>query len=282
MMILSVQQEMKLLDFLSTHTNYSKKKIKSLFKFHAITLENGKVLNFDDVVKKGEKVVISTEKKEAKIGNIDIVYEDDNYLVVDKPCGMLTVSTDKERNRTLYHFVREYANNKNKRERIFIVHRLDRETSGLVLFVKDEKLKQKLQEDWENVALVREYTAVASGILEKKEGRLVHYLKENRQHKVYVSPTNDNGKKAITNYRVLSEDKNSLLSLSLMTGRKNQIRVQLSYLGHPLIGDSKYGGYKAKRLYLHANKLVVCDPITKKKLTFISKVPKDFKQMLSI
>ena len=195
---------------------------------------------------------------------------------------MLTVSTDKERNRTLYHFVREYANNKNKRERIFIVHRLDRETSGLVLFVKDEKLKQKLQEDWENVALVREYTAVASGILEKKEGRLVHYLKENRQHKVYVTPTNDNGKKAITNYRVLSEDKNSLLSLSLMTGRKNQIRVQLSYLGHPLIGDSKYGGYKAKRLYLHANKLVVCDPITKKKLTFISKVPKDFKQMLSI
>ena len=282
MMILSVQQEMKLLDFLSTHTNYSKKKIKSLFKFHAITLENGKVLNFDDVVKKGEKVVISTEKKEAKIGNIDIVYEDDNYLVVDKPCGMLTVSTDKERNRTLYHFVREYANNKNKKEKIFIVHRLDRETSGLVLFVKDEKLKQKLQEDWENVALVREYTAVASGILEKKEGRLVHYLKENRQHKVYVSPTNDNGKKAITNYRVLSEDKNSLLSLSLMTGRKNQIRVQLSYLGHPLIGDSKYGGYKAKRLYLHANKLVVCDPITKKKLTFISKVPKDFKQMLSI
>lgn len=282
MMILSVQQEMKLLDFLSTHTDYSKKKIKSLFKFHAITLENGKVLNFDDVVKKGEKVVISTEKKEAKIGNIDIVYEDDNYLVVDKPCGMLTVSTDKERNRTLYHFVREYANNKNKREKIFIVHRLDRETSGLVLFVKDEKMKQKLQEDWENVALVREYTAVASGILEKKEGRLVHYLKENRQHKVYVSPTNDNGKKAITNYRVLSEDKNSLLSLSLMTGRKNQIRVQLSYLGHPLIGDSKYGGYKAKRLYLHANKLVVCDPITKKKLTFISKVPKDFKQMLSI
>ncbi len=282
MMILSVQQEMKLLDFLSTHTDYSKKKIKSLFKFHAITLENGKVLNFDDVVKKGEKVVISTEKKEAKIGNIDIVYEDDNYLVVDKPCGMLTVSTDKERNRTLYHFVREYANNKNKKEKIFIVHRLDRETSGLVLFVKDEKMKQKLQEDWENVALVREYTAVASGILEKKEGRLVHYLKENRQHKVYVSPTNDNGKKAITNYRVLSEDKNSLLSLSLMTGRKNQIRVQLSYLGHPLIGDSKYGGYKAKRLYLHANKLVVCDPITKKKLTFISKVPKDFKQMLSI
>ena len=259
-----------------------KRKIKSLFKFHAITLENGKVLNFDDVVKKGEKVVISTEKKETKIGNIDIVYEDDNYLVVDKPCGMLTVSTDKERNRTLYHFVREYANNKNKKEKIFIVHRLDRETSGLVLFVKDEKLKQKLQEDWENVALVREYTAVASGILEKKEGRLVHYLKENRQHKVYVSPTNDNGKKAITNYRVLSEDKNSLLSLSLMTGRKNQIRVQLSYLGHPLIGDSKYGGCKAKRLYLHANKLVVCDPITKKKLTFISKVPKDFKQMLSI
>lgn len=279
MIVLSVQHEMRLLDFLSTHTNYSKKKIKSLLKFHAITLENGKVLHHDDIVKKGERIVISTEKKETKIGSIEIIYEDENYLVVNKPCGMLTVSTDKEKNRTLYHLVREYVHQKEKKEKIFIVHRLDRETSGLVLFAKTEKLKQKLQEDWESVALVREYTAVVSGILEQKEAQLVHYLKENKQHKVYVSSIG-NGKKAITSYQVVAEEKNSLLKLSLSTGRKNQIRVQLSYLNHPIIGDLKYGGCKAKRLYLHASKLVIYDPLTKKKHTFISKTPKEFKQVL--
>lgn len=281
MMLIPVHQKMNIIDFLLENTDYSKKKIKSLLKFRAITLEHGKVLSHEDLVREGQTVVVSTEKKETKIGNIEIIYEDENYLVVDKPSGMLTVSTDKERNRTLYHLVREYVHQKEKKEKIFIVHRLDRETSGLVLFAKDEKLKQKLQEDWENVALTREYTAVVSGILEKKEARLVHYLKENQQHKVYVSPVNS-GKKAITDYQVLAEDKNSLLKLSLSTGRKNQIRVQLSYLNHPIIGDLKYGGCKAKRLYLHASKLVICDPFTKKKFTFVSKPPREFKRVLSI
>lgn len=280
-MLIPVHQKMNIIDFLLENTDYSKKKIKSLLKFRAITLEHGKVLSHEDLVREGQTVVVSTEKKETKIGNIEIIYEDENYLVVDKPSGMLTVSTDKERNRTLYHLVREYVHQKEKKEKIFIVHRLDRETSGLVLFAKDEKLKQKLQEDWENVALTREYTAVVSGILEKKEARLVHYLKENQQHKVYVSPVNS-GKKAITDYQVLAEDKNSLLKLSLSTGRKNQIRVQLSYLNHPIIGDLKYGGCKAKRLYLHASKLMICDPFTKKKFTFVSKPPREFKRVLSI
>lgn len=280
-MLIPVHQKMNIIDFLLENTDYSKKKIKSLLKFRAITLEHGKVLSHEDLVREGQTVVVSTEKKETKIGNIEIIYEDENYLVVDKPSGMLTVSTDKERNRTLYHLVREYVHQKEKKEKIFIVHRLDRETSGLVLFAKDEKLKQKLQEDWENVALTREYTAVVSGILEEKEARLVHYLKENQQHKVYVSPVNS-GKKAITDYQVLAEDKNSLLKLSLSTGRKNQIRVQLSYLNHPIIGDLKYGGCKAKRLYLHASKLVICDPFTKKKFTFVSKPPREFKRVLSI
>ena len=281
MMLIPVHQKMNIIDFLLENTDYSKKKIKSLLKFRAITLEHGKVLSHEDLVREGQTVVVSTEIKETKIGNIEIIYEDENYLVVDKPSGMLTVSTDKERNRTLYHLVREYVHQKEKKEKIFIVHRLDRETSGLVLFAKDEKLKQKLQEDWENVALTREYTAVVSGILEEKEARLVHYLKENQQHKVYVSPVNS-GKKVITDYQVLAEDKNSLLKLSLSTGRKNQIRVQLSYLNHPIIGDLKYGGCKAKRLYLHASKLMICDPFTKKKFTFVSKPPREFKRVLSI
>ncbi len=281
MITLTVHQEMNIMDFLLQQTNYSKKKIKSLMRYKAITLQGGnRTLAYDSIVKKGQKVVISTEKKETKIGNIDIVYEDDRYLVVDKPSGMLTISTDKEKNRTLYHFVREYIKSKDKKEKIFIVHRLDRETSGLVLFAKSEKLKQKLQEKWEEVALVREYTAVVGGTLTEKEGRLVHYLKENTQHKVYVS-NSESGKLAVTNYQVLYEDKNTMLRIWLETGRKNQIRVQLAYLNHPIIGDKKYGNISAKRLYLHASGLVILDPETKQKMTFVSKVPRDFKRALS-
>ena len=106
MMLIPVHQKMNIIDFLLENTDYSKKKIKSLLKFRAITLEHGKVLSHEDLVREGQTVVVSTEKKETKIGNIEIIYEDENYLVVDKPSGMLTVSTDKERNRTLYHLVR--------------------------------------------------------------------------------------------------------------------------------------------------------------------------------
>ena len=153
-----VKEEKNLIDYLVSNTDYTKTKIKSLLKYKNITV-NGKVpLNHDYVLRKGQVVEISKEKKASKIGNIDIIYEDDNYLVVNKPSGMLTISTEKEKNRTLYHMVREYIHNKKKHEKIFIVHRLDRETSGLVLFCKNEELRDKIQENWENVAVKRVFS----------------------------------------------------------------------------------------------------------------------------
>lgn len=274
-----VKKEAKLLDYLLENTDYSRNKIKSLLKYHSISITGVRQVKFDTVVKPKQVISISSEKKVTKIGNIDIVYEDENYLVVNKPSGMLSVSTEKEKNRTLYHAVRNYIKEQDKHNKIFIVHRLDRETSGLVLFAKSEELKKKLQENWEKVAVERNYNAIVSGILEKKKDRLVNYLKENSQNHVFISH-DKSGKEAITNYEVVRENRNSLLEIKIETGRKNQIRVQLAEIGHAIIGDSKYGEIKGKRLYLHATKLVVRDPLTGKLLVFESSVPRDFLRQL--
>lgn len=279
MVTLKVDKESQLLPFLLEHTDYSRNKIKSLLKYRSVFIGEKVITRHDTVLRKGQVITISLEKKETKIGNIDIIYEDDNYLVVNKPSGMLTVATDKEKNRTLYHLVREYVKNKNKYQKIFIVHRLDQDTCGLVLFCKDESLKQKLQENWDKVAIKREYTAVVQGILDKKRDKLVSYLKENQHNMVYATK-DKSGKQAITCYEVKKENRNSLLSILIETGRKNQIRVQLNDIGHPIIGDKKYGNIKGKKLLLCANCLFVKDPLTSKIMKFEINIPREFMRNL--
>ena len=275
MIELKVEKKIELLPFLLEKTSYSRNKIKSLLKYKSIFVNQKNMVNYDTLLKVGDTVSISLEKKEVKIQNIDILYEDKNYLVVNKPSGMLTIATEKEKNRTLYHMVRSYVKEKDKNQKIFIVHRLDRDTSGIVLFCKDEKLKKKLQENWESVAVRREYHAVVSGVLEQKKDKLIHFLKENIQNQVYVSRDHQ-GKKAITNYQVIRENRNSLVQILLETGRKNQIRVQFMEIGHPVLGDLKYGKEKSKRLMLAATRLDIRDPLTSKILSFEIKVPREF------
>ena len=275
MIKIKVENEKNVLEYLITNTKFSKNKVKSLLKHKAISINGKNNIKHDALLKKGDLLEISLEKKVTKIKNIDIVYEDENYLVVNKPNGMLTISTAKERNRTLYHNVREYIKSKNKRDKIFIVHRLDKETSGIVLFAKKEELKLKLQENWEKVAKVREYRAVVLGIMTKKEDKLVSYLKENKSNVVYASKSKD-GKEAITNYQVIKENNNSLLKILIETGRKNQIRVQLNDIGHPILGDKKYGNIKGKKLLLHALRLDIRDPLTGKIMSFEASLPREF------
>lgn len=279
MIKLNVDKENNLLDFLLANTDYSRNKIKSLLKYKCISIDNKSIIKYDTILKKGQTVNISLEKKETKIGTIDIVYEDSKYLVVNKPSGMLTIATEKEKTRTLYHLVRDYIKNKRNHEKIFIVHRLDKETCGLVLFCKDENLKQKMQENWEKCAVRREYTAVVNGILDKKKAKLTSYLKENKANMVYS--TNDkSGKLAITNYEVLKENNNSLLKILIETGRKNQIRVQLNDIGYPIIGDKKYGNIKGKKLLLCASRLDIKDLNTGKIMKFEISIPREFMKNL--
>lgn len=213
---------------------------------------------------------------------LDIVYQDKDIIVVNKDAHLLTIGTEKERDNTLYHKVLMYEKTKRKSNKIFIVHRLDKETSGLVLFAKREEIKDILQNNWDIYAIERKYVAVVEGKLKKKEDTLKNHLMENSIHHVYVS---DNGKLAITKYKVLNESKSySLLDIEITTGRKNQIRAQLSNIGSPIIGDKKYNAKTnpLRRLGLHANKLVIRHPITNEVMTFESKVPSEFMRMFHV
>lgn len=216
---------------------------------------------------------------------LDIIYEDKNIIVVNKPSGLLTVSTLKEKERTLFHFVSDYVKKSNPKSKIFIIHRLDKDTSGIVMFAKHQDIKFKYQNNWDKLVTKRRYIAIVEGILKEKKGTIKSHLKETKTLFVYSSDDKVNGKLAITNYEVSKETKRySLLNVDLKTGRKNQIRVHLSDIKHPIVGDNKYGKAKGplNRLGLHAYELELINPITKKKMLFQAKIPKSFKDMFGI
>ena len=212
---------------------------------------------------------------------LDIIYEDKELLVVNKPDHKLTIASEKNKYNTLYHEAREYIKKQNPKNKIFIVHRLDEQTSGVILFSKSEKLKHLLQDNWDTYK--REYIAIVEGHLPKKKDSLKIYLKESKTLQVYVTNNKKDAKLAITNYEVIKENKDtSVLKIDLETGRKNQIRASLAYIGNPVIGDKKYNAKTnpIKRLGLHANRLIIINPITKKEMEFIAKTPKTFDKYL--
>ena len=212
---------------------------------------------------------------------LDIIYEDKELLVVNKPAHKLTIASNKTKYNTLYHEAREYVKKQNPKNKIFIVHRLDEQTSGVVLFAKSEKIKHLLQDNWDSYK--REYIAVVEGHLDKKKDTLKYYLKESKTLEVYVTKDKKDSKLAITNYEVIKENKDtSVLNIDIQTGRKNQIRVSLAYVGNPIIGDKKYHAKTnpLKRLGLHASRLVIVNPLTKKEMEFVAKTPKSFEKYI--
>ncbi|MDA0322326.1 MAG: RluA family pseudouridine synthase [Verrucomicrobia bacterium] len=214
---------------------------------------------------------------------LSILYEDRDILVVDKASGLLTVSTEKVRENTAYYLLTTYVRkgNQKSRRRVVIVHRLDRDTSGVMVFAKDETAKRFLQEAWPGFR--KKYYALVHGAPPEKEGVITSYLAENSAHKVYSVSDAKNGKLARTGYRVLKTSaKYSLLEIDLLTGRKNQIRVQLADQGCPVAGDKKYGpGDKGiKRLTLHAASLTILHPFSKKEMTFETGLPVYFETLL--
>lgn len=208
---------------------------------------------------------------------IVILYEDKDLIAVSKPAKLLTISTDKEKTHTLYQEVSAYVKKQHPKNKVFIVHRLDRDTSGIVVFAKNEKMKQILQAEWQERALVREYVAIVTGAMPMKKGIIKNYLYEDKT--LYVRATSDpkRGKLAITEYEVLAKNKKySLVKICIKTGRKNQIRVHLKDLGYPIVGDKKYGDKKTSvgRLLLHASYLKLLLP-NGKVLEITAKLPKE-------
>lgn len=209
-----------------------------------------------------------------------ILYEDKELLIVDKPAKMLTIATDKEKERTLYHEASSYVKKQYPKNKVFIVNRLDKDTSGIVVFAKNQEMKQLLQKNWNQLAVKREYVAIVEGCVLKKKDVLKSYLVEDKTLKVH-STTTSKGSLAITKYETLAKTKSySFLRITILTGKKNQIRVQLSDLGHPIIGDKKYGACKnpIRRMGLHAAVLQL-NVSSKKIIKCYAKVPKEFRQL---
>lgn len=253
----------------------SKNKVKSLVKFNCIFVNDKNIVKLPYKVLKND--LIEIKSKINTNNDFEIIYEDKNYLVVNKDSGLLTISTSntaKKYEDTLYKRVRKYLNS--KKEYAFIVNRIDAYTSGIVIFVKNEELKNKLQENWNKIVKKRGYTAIVEGVI-KEDGRIDNYLYEDKL--TFTHSTKYGGKRAISNYRVIKyNDYYTMLDVNIETGRKNQIRVHFSEMGHPILGDKKYYSKTnpLKRLALHHYEIDFIDPISGKLLVFKKDTPKEF------
>ena len=213
------------------------------------------------------------------IDRIRIVFEDESVIVVDKPAGVLTMATEAERSKTVYAALREYLNRKKPREKLFVVHRLDREASGLLVFAKTIHAKQRLQDQFKNHTAGRRYIVLVEGRVEADDFTIRSYLTENAAYRVYSAKNQKIGKLAITHVHVLKRNtRTTLLEVRLETGRKHQIRVHLAESGHPVVGDKNYGsGWNPiRRLALHGVRLDFKHPVTGKLTTFHAAHPKSF------
>ena len=212
---------------------------------------------------------------------LDILYEDKHMLIVNKPHNLLTIGTDKVRDYTLYRKVSDYVKKQHKSNKIFIVHRLDKDTSGIVIFAKDINVKNIMQNNWEKVK--REYVALVEGkVLES--GVVKSYLKETKTLYTYSTNDSKNGKLAITKYKVINSSKEySLLNIEILTGRKNQIRVHMKDINHPIVGDKKYDSKKnpIRRMCLHAYYIKFIHPILNKEIEIYSDYPKIFEKLIN-
>ena len=262
----------------------SRSAIKSYLTHRQIAINGKTETAFDLPLRAGDRLTWRSVGEERQNPNhkVKIIYEDDHIIVVDKKPGVLTMSTGREGEQTAYSVMMEHVRRRNKNNRIFIVHRLDRDTSGLMMFAKNVHAKEAMQHNWNNMVLNRTYVAVVEGNVETDEGTIQTYLAENSKFEVYVTENPDEGQLAITRYKVLQRKNGyTLMELELDTGRKNQIRVHMKHLGHPITGDRRYGAKSSPihRLALHARTLRFVHPNTRREMNFSTPIPISFQKM---
>lgn len=258
--------------------------VKDFLQHHQVRVNGTVTTRFDTPLEPTDNVEVNTTREFQVFSNprLRIVYEDDDIIVVDKGYGLLSVGTDKIREGTAYSLLKEYLKRKDPRNKIFIVHRLDRDTSGLMMFAKNVTAKEAMQHNWNNMVLSRRYIAVVEGTLEPPQGQIRSYLTENAEHEVYSTPDPSLGQLAVTNYQTLARANGySLVALDLATGRKNQIRVHMKEAGHPIVGDRRYGAATSPlhRLALHAETLRFVHPTTRRDMNFTSPPPAGFRKL---
>lgn len=287
---LPVSEPRPLLEHLLASMPQAKRTTVKDYLKHNQVMVNGEVTTqFDRQVHPGDEVKVNTSREFQVFGHsrVKIYYEDDDIIVIYKGYGLLSVATERDMNTrkeiTAYSIVRDYLKRKDPRNKLYIVHRLDKQTSGLMMFAKTIEAKENMQHNWNNMVLERRYVAVVEGRLDPPEGMVRSYLVENARHEVYSTPDPQKGKLAVTYYRTLAQRGGyTMVELSLETGRKNQIRVHMKDLGHPISGDKRYGARTSPihRLALHAQTLRFVHPISRKDMNFTSAIPAAFEKLV--
>ena len=284
---LAVKEPAELMKFLLAEIpSKSRNEVKSLLAHHQIWVDNEVITQYNHPLELGQEVIVNWTKVlvEKQPQGLNIVFEDPYIIIIEKEAGLLSIATATEKEQTAYSILSEHVKKRDPKNKIFVLHRLDRETSGVMMFAKSEKVQQLLQNAWKETVLERSYIAVVEGFVTKEQGTITSWLTESKAFIMYSSRTPNDGQKAVTHYQVLKKNKHySLLEVKLETGRKNQIRVHMQDIGHSVIGDKKYGATKHPigRLGLHARVLAFKHPITGEEVRYETDIPKEFLNLFS-
>lgn len=279
-----VSQQQPLLEFLLANVNESRTKVKATLQGRGIKVNGKTVSQFDFMLQPGMKVAVSMSKRNQqtfKSRFVRIVYEDRWIIVIEKQPGILSMAAGHS-SLNVKTVLDDYFRKSRQKCTAHVVHRLDRDTSGLMVYAKDIETEQILEHHWHQIVYDRRYVAVVSGEMESDEGTIENWLKDNKAYVTYSSPVDNGGKLAITHYHVLDRTtEHSLVEFRLETGRKNQIRVHSADMGHPVCGDVKYGNGDdpIHRLCLHAWLLCFTHPVTGERMEFETPVPTAFRQL---
>lgn len=277
------QEDDTLLSWLLANLKESRSKVKATLQGRGIKVNGKQVTKFDFPIHKGDKISISRSKKndQFKSRYLSIVYEDKYLVVIEKNVGILSMAAGHS-SLNVKTILDDYFRRTRQRCTAHVVHRLDRDTSGLMIYAKDMQTEQILEHDWHNIVYDRRYVAVVSGEMEDNEGTIANWLKDNKNYVTYSSPTDNGGKYAVTHFYVLNRTtEHSLVEYQLETGRKNQIRVHSADMGHPVCGDVKYGNGDDPlgRLCLHAYVLCFYHPVTHERMEFETMIPTQFRKL---
>ena len=278
-----VHDEAPLLEWLIANIKGSRSKIKATLQGRGIKVNGKCVTQFDFPLKKGMKIAVSQTKKndQFKSRYVKLVYEDRWLVVVEKNVGILSMAAG-HKSLNVKSVLDNYFQKTGQKCRAHVVHRLDRDTSGLMVYAKDIETEQIFEHNWHEIVYDRRYVAVVSGEMAESEGTIANWLKDNKAYVTYSSPVDNGGKYAVTHFRVLDRTtEHSLVEYQLETGRKNQIRVHSADMGHPVCGDTKYGNGDdpIHRLCLHACVLCFWHPVTRERMEFDTPIPTSFRQI---
>ena len=284
----TVKQTTTLMEFLAKSlAGKSRTGIKALLAKRLVFVDQKVETQFNLALVPGQIIAIGkkTAAEPVMLRGVRIVYDDDDLVVVEKEAGLLSVAADTGSEKSAHSITGAHLKRLNHKARLFIVHRLDRETSGLMMFVKHKELQRKLRENWQESILMRSYAVVVEGVVAKDTGKIVSWLKGTDELRTYSSPVEGDGQKAISHFKVVRRAAaNTLLDVELETGRKNQIRVHMQDMGHPVVGDDKYGATTnpIKRLGLHAQMLKFSHPVSGQAMAFESETPKEFLRLFTV